>query len=501
MDSLVEELNPKQKQVLSLPTTASIISANERRRYVTESDDEDDREKTSGSEGEARSNPAGHSRYSSMSFMASPQKKEKRQSKGHSAPSSPMATFPPPFPFPSEKLHQLSMVARVETSVIPPQPFLQQNKPKISILSIADIINRHKGAVDDAENAVKERARQEMGIPPTEVVKASPSRPKAIYVSPIQTPNRMVLGRESTESGTSALMELDKKLTLLGLPPLSPAIPTPRPNSFPRSKLSMDRQKEPSPSYSSPATQNVAQPMTIARPSSGSLSLSDDNFLERARVDQALLDQLLDRDSMTSLQSQVSDTKHPKYRPSFRASIPSNTPKLSKRLSFPITPSSSNAHINEDEKHEHAKYLRAPHLNRTVIIPRNPPEGPLRVSYAEVGHLKGHPVLFFLGLGCVRYLIALFDDIARAFNLRLICIDRWGLGKTDQVPQDQRDVKEWAKIVRKVLDGMGVDKVQVVAHSAGAPYALASVMEMNERVRGKVHLLAPWVNADIDRGE
>lgn len=101
----------------------------------------------------------------------------------------------------------------------------------------------------------------------------------------------------------------------------------------------------------------------------------------------------------------------------------------------------------------------------------------------------------------MRYLIALFDDMARAFNHRLICIDRWGLGKTDQVPQDKRDVNEWAKIVGKVLDEMELDKVQVVAHSAGAPYALATVMEMSERVRGKVHLLAPWVNADIDRGE
>lgn len=45
MDSLVEELNLKQKQVSSLPTTASIISANERRKYVMESDDEHDEAK------------------------------------------------------------------------------------------------------------------------------------------------------------------------------------------------------------------------------------------------------------------------------------------------------------------------------------------------------------------------------------------------------------------------------------------------------------------------
>lgn len=86
MDSLVEELNLKQKQVSSLPTTASIISANERRKYVMESDDEHDGAKSSESEGAARSDLAGHSKYSSMCFMESPRRKEKQRSKGRSAP-------------------------------------------------------------------------------------------------------------------------------------------------------------------------------------------------------------------------------------------------------------------------------------------------------------------------------------------------------------------------------------------------------------------------------
>lgn len=501
MDSLVEELNLKQKQVSSLPTTASIISANERRKYVMESDDEHDEAKSSESQGAARSDPAGHSKYSSMCFMESPRRKEKQRSKGRSAPSSPTITFPSPSPSPYEDLHQPAMITWIETSVIPHQTSHLQNEPKTSILSIADIISRYKGAVDDAENIVKERARQEMGTPPRKITKTSPSRPKAICVSPIRKPDRMVLGRESMESDPPALVELNKGLASRDLPPLSPAIPTSRPhpsqpkghNSFPRNKLSMDRQQLLLPSCPSPAIRNVARSMTAATANSSNLGLSGDSFLRGVRMGQTLLDQGADRDSVTSLRSQASDTKHPKHRrPSSRAS---------KRLSFPVTQSSFNADINECEKHEHARYLRTPHLNRTVIIPRNSPESALRVSYAEAGHPKGHPVLFFLGLGCVRYLIALFDDIARAFNLRLICIDRWGLGKTDQVPQDKRDVNEWAKIVGKVLDEMELDKVQVVAHSAGAPYALATVMEMSERVRGKVHLLAPWVNADIDRGE
>lgn len=33
--------------------------------------------------------------------------------------------------------------------------------------------------------------------------------------------------------------------------------------------------------------------------------------------------------------------------------------------------------------------------------------------------------MVFLGLGCVRYLTALYDEMAIALNLRLICIDRY----------------------------------------------------------------------------
>ena len=148
-----------------------------------------------------------------------------------------------------------------------------------------------------------------------------------------------------------------------------------------------------------------------------------------------------------------------------------------------------------------AIYLRSPHLNRFITLPRPYPDRPLRVSYAEVGSPTGRPVLLFLGLGCVRYLVALFDDLGRAFNLRLICIDRWGLGKTDNVPQEQRSLTQWGLVVEKVLDQLGIDGFQVVAHSAGAPYACAVALQMRGRVKGKLHFLAPWVNSEIDGGE
>ncbi|RSH93980.1 hypothetical protein EHS25_006633 [Saitozyma podzolica] len=157
----------------------------------------------------------------------------------------------------------------------------------------------------------------------------------------------------------------------------------------------------------------------------------------------------------------------------------------------------------DTESRQIAVYLRSPHLNTILHIPvlRSSPSFPsLRVSLAQVGSPTGHPVLVFLGLGCVRYLIALFDELASAFGLRLICIDRWGFGKTGMIDQSERDPMAWVDIVDEVLRELGVEGYHLLAHSAGTPYAMALAKRFPERVRGGVHLLAPWVSADIDGG-
>jgi pimeloyl-ACP methyl ester carboxylesterase len=147
-----------------------------------------------------------------------------------------------------------------------------------------------------------------------------------------------------------------------------------------------------------------------------------------------------------------------------------------------------------------AVYLRSISLNGILQLPRPYPERPLQVSLADIGSPTGIPVLFFLGIGCVRHLIALFDDLAKALNLRLICIDRWGLGRTTNVPQDKRSPLDWAGVVERVLDEINVDSVRLISHSAGAPYAAATALRLGERVKGKIHFLAPWINVDVDGG-
>jgi pimeloyl-ACP methyl ester carboxylesterase len=52
---------------------------------------------------------------------------------------------------------------------------------------------------------------------------------------------------------------------------------------------------------------------------------------------------------------------------------------------------------------------------------------------------------------------------------------------------------QWADVVEEVLDLMDIDKCSVMAHSAGAPYALSFANKFAHRIYGNVCLLAPWV--------
>lgn len=171
------------------------------------------------------------------------------------------------------------------------------------------------------------------------------------------------------------------------------------------------------------------------------------------------------------------------------------------RVSSPFSPSFSAADAPDSER-ELARLLKSPRLTRLFTL-RQPPNKGLTVSLADVGSASGHPVLVFLGLGGVRHLIALYDDLAEALGLRLICVDRWGLGRTGDVPQgQQRGFLEWARVVAELVSPSHLDlaRFSVLAHSAGAPYAVAAALhpELAPRVRGSLHLLAPWVSCGAD---
>jgi pimeloyl-ACP methyl ester carboxylesterase len=187
---------------------------------------------------------------------------------------------------------------------------------------------------------------------------------------------------------------------------------------------------------------------------------------------------------------------HSRSQPALRRTI-TNDSQSSHNLRL-SPPQSSHYESLSSHELEIAQYLRSPRLTRLITLKR-PPNQRLTVSVADVGSATGHPVIVFLGLGCVRYLVALYDEMAEALGLRLVCLDRWGLGRTGEVPDSKRGFLEWSSVVEEVADTLRLgEEFSVLAHSAGAPYALASCLRMPERVKGSVHLLAPWVSTSVE---
>ena len=74
-----------------------------------------------------------------------------------------------------------------------------------------------------------------------------------------------------------------------------------------------------------------------------------------------------------------------------------------------------------------AQYLRSKRLTTLLKLTRSPHaslEHPLTVSLADLGCSTGYPLVVFLGLGCVRHVIGVYDEMAECLGLRLIAIDR-----------------------------------------------------------------------------
>lgn len=150
-----------------------------------------------------------------------------------------------------------------------------------------------------------------------------------------------------------------------------------------------------------------------------------------------------------------------------------------------------------------AQYLRSARLTTLLKLTRSPhasQDNPLTVSLSDLGSQTGFPVVIFLGLGCVRHIMGLYDEMAEFMGLRLITIDRWGLGRTEPRRKSAKGIIQWASVVEEVLDLLRIGQCSILAHSAGAPYALSFANKLPARIRGDICLLAPWVGGSENSG-
>ncbi|KAL6710375.1 hypothetical protein ACN47E_009321 [Coniothyrium glycines] len=132
-------------------------------------------------------------------------------------------------------------------------------------------------------------------------------------------------------------------------------------------------------------------------------------------------------------------------------------------------------------------FLNSSRLSQKI---RHPQTGRV-ISFSEVGDPQGYAVFVCVGMGLTRYVMAFYDQLALTLKLRLITPDRPGIGGSQIDPN--ATPLNWPDDVLVICQALKISKFSLLAHSAGAIYALATSLRMPQHIRGRVHLLAPWI--------
>jgi len=102
-----------------------------------------------------------------------------------------------------------------------------------------------------------------------------------------------------------------------------------------------------------------------------------------------------------------------------------------------------------------------------------------RLGWSESGDPSGRPVFFFHGFGTTR-IVCPPDEAALEHHIRLIAVDRPGIGLSD--PQPGRSLLDWPSDVAELADHLGIARFSIVAWSGGGPYGLACGHALASRV-------------------
>ncbi len=104
------------------------------------------------------------------------------------------------------------------------------------------------------------------------------------------------------------------------------------------------------------------------------------------------------------------------------------------------------------------------------------------LGFAQFGAPAGQPLIFFHGLGASRLTRHPDDSIAQLLGVRLITVDRPGIGFSS--PQPGRTLLDWPDDVGKLADVLGIDQFAVLGWSGGGAHALACAYKMPGRLSG-----------------
>ena len=135
------------------------------------------------------------------------------------------------------------------------------------------------------------------------------------------------------------------------------------------------------------------------------------------------------------------------------------------------------------------EYLLSPRLSQKI----NDPQTGRVISFSEVGDPEGSVIFCCVGMGLTRFITAFYDELASTLKLRLVTPDRPGIGGSEARTDGLDTPLGWPDDVRAICQHLNITKFSILAHSAGAIYALATALRMPQHIRCRVHLLAPWI--------
>jgi pimeloyl-ACP methyl ester carboxylesterase len=111
------------------------------------------------------------------------------------------------------------------------------------------------------------------------------------------------------------------------------------------------------------------------------------------------------------------------------------------------------------------------------------------LGYAEYGRTDGKPLFDFHGNPSSRLESKLYDEAAQQMGIRVIGVDRPGMGLSDYKPK--RKLLDWPDDVIELADGLGIQRFSIIGDSGGGSAVLACAYKIPERLDSVTVLCCP----------
>jgi pimeloyl-ACP methyl ester carboxylesterase len=102
------------------------------------------------------------------------------------------------------------------------------------------------------------------------------------------------------------------------------------------------------------------------------------------------------------------------------------------------------------------------------------------LGYIEYGNPQGKPLFYFHGHPGSRFEAGFLAEQAQKNNIRLIGVDRPGLGRSTY--KAGRHFLDWPDDVVELAERLSINRFAVVGFSGGSPYALACACKIPDRL-------------------